>query len=225
MNQTDTIKQTQTWLKTLGWYSKDIDGKWGTNSQLGLDGLVNSTLDAAKTFGVNRLAWGNKFKADEIARVKKMITNLRWPNGAMQWVMGCMAFESARSFSPAMQNGIGATGLIQIIKPTAIGMGTTTDALAKMTVLQQLEYVEKYFTPYAGRVNNLGDLYMSILWPAGVGKADDFVLWSKAKQPTTYQQNAGLDINADGTILRIECCHKVNNLMVEGFIGDNLKKF
>lgn len=243
-DQKATIKQTQTWLKTLGFYNLGIDGDWGNGSRVALEGLLNSTIANVKPFGVNKLSWGVKFQTAEIARVKQMVANLRWPVMAIQWVMGCMAFETGRSFSPAQTNGIGATGLIQFIPSTAIVYFNTPaqiqamtseqrkqagkDAcarLGKMTVLEQLEYVEKYFTPYAGKVNNLGDLYSSILWPAAVGKPDDFVLWSKEKSPTTYSQNAGLDINADGTIVRAEICHKVTNLLVEGFIGNNVKNF
>jgi len=243
-DQKSTVMQTQTWLKTLGFYSLGIDGAWGNGSRVALEGLLNSSMQAAKPFGVTKLAWGNKFKDAEIARVKQMVANLRWPAVALQWVMGCMAFETGRSFSPAQTNSIGATGLIQFIPPTAIVYFNTAAQiqamssdqrkkagieacarLGRMTVLEQLEYVEKYFTPYAGKVNNLGDLYMSILWPAGVGKPDDFVLWSKDKSPTSYSQNAGLDMNADGTIQRVECCHRVTNLLVEGFIGNNVRNF
>ena len=38
-----------------------------------------------------------------------------------------------------------ATGLIQFMADTAKGLGTTTDALGSMTVLDQLDYVDKYF--------------------------------------------------------------------------------
>lgn len=244
MAQIDTVKQTQTWLKTLGFYNLAVDGQWGNGSRAALEALINSTLDPSKPNGINKLSWGSKFKPAEIARVKQMVANLRWPAMAIQWVMGCMAFETGRSFSPAQTNGIGATGLIQFIPPTAIvyfntaaqiqAMSTAQrkqagiDAcarLAKMTVLEQLEYVEKYFTPYAGKVKSISGLYMCILWPAAAGKADDFVLWTKEKQPTTYKQNAGLDMNLDGTITVGECSHKVVNALVEGFIGNNVKNF
>lgn len=578
MAQIDTVKQTQTWLKTLGFYNLAVDGQWGNGSRAALEALINSTLDPSKPNGINKLSWGSKFKPAEIARLKQMITNLRWPAAAVQWQMGAMAFETGRTLSPATQNGIGACvdveteiltrsgwkkyneiskgdvihsinyetgkmeddqiqrvnilkssdvysmtsrsfdsvstgdhrwylhkreyqredktpttviktteeilnlkssslysvphihqdhiakdvrtsidpiemymllgliagdgsinkktgrvqldchssanlreleaietcveylfpegvavnafeesgmlrwrfnaeqsayilgffdveynsnlsqsrfikkidpalfktmdyraasgllggylmsdghlekqrleysfrnteqviiddfihtailcgenprqvtdhrggnfqvfpngksyivkdihtvylrmarytsinkaqlkteklggehtvwcpttrnstwiarrngtvyvtgncGLIQFIKPTAVGLGTTTDALAKMTVLEQLEYVEKYFTPYAGKVKSISGLYMCILWPAAAGKADDFVLWTKEKQPTTYKQNAGLDMNLDGTITVGECSHKVVNALVEGFIGNNVKNF
>lgn len=245
-DQKATVKQTQTWLRTLGFYNAPltIDGDWGPGSIKALSALMASTMDQSKPFGVNKLAWGVKFTPAEIARVKQMIANLRWPAEAIQWVMGCIAFETGRSFSPAQTNGIGATGLIQFIPPTAIVYFNSAKAiqamsaeekkaagreacarLGKMTVLEQLDYVEKYFTPYAGRVNSLADLYMSILYPVAVGKPDNWVLWDKLKKPTTYSQNAGLDMNLDGTVTKAECAHRVTNLLIEGFIGNNVKVY
>lgn len=245
-DQKSTVMKTQTYLKTLGFYNPplSVDGGWGNGSIKALDDLIKSTIDPNKPLGVNKLAWGTKLTGPEALRVKKMVNNLRWPAAAIQWLMGSMAFESARTFSPAIQNSIKATGLIQIIPATAIVYFYTAaqisamtadqkkaagldavNRLAKMTVLEQLEYVEKYFTPYAGKVNSIADLYMSILWPAAVGKPDNFVLWTKEKQPTAYSQNAGLDMNLDGMITKAECAHIVVNHMVEGFIGNNVKQY
>jgi hypothetical protein len=68
----------------------------------------------------------------------------------------------------------GATGLIQFMPATARGLGTTTDALAKMSAVEQLKYVEKYYAPFAGKIKSGTDLYMATFWPAGVGKGDDY---------------------------------------------------
>ena len=56
-----------------------------------------------------------------------------------------MHFETGGSFSPAEKNMAGseATGLIQIMPTTAPGLGTTTEALAGMSSVQQMAYVEK----------------------------------------------------------------------------------
>lgn len=133
-------------------------------------------------------------------------------------LMACMAWESAESFRSDIRNaaGSGATGLIQFMPSTAVGLGTSTAKLAAMTPEDQLNYVYKYFRPYAGRLNNLGDIYMAILWPAGVGKSDDYVLWNKATKPTTFRQNAGLDLNKDGNITRGECLKKINEKLTKG---------
>ena len=112
--------------------------------------------------------------------------------------------------------GSGATGLIQFMPATARGMGTTVEKLAKMSQIEQLNYVYKYFLPQKGKLRNLGDVYMTILWPAGIGKNDSYVLWARAKKPTTYRQNIGLDVNKDGVITRAECVAKVTERYNKG---------
>ena len=124
----------------------------------------------------------------------------------------CMAFETGRTFNPALRNSIGATGLIQFIKPTAIALGTTTDALAAMTRTEQMDYVKTYFKkgPVAKVANpQLEDLYMQILWPAAVGKPLDYVLF---KEPTkAYEQNKGLDKGKKGYVTKQDAATKVRD--------------
>ena len=57
------------------------------------------------------------------------------------------------TFSPSIRNkGTKATGLIQFMPKTAIGLGTTIDELAGMTQVQQMDYVYTYFKSYTGRL-------------------------------------------------------------------------
>jgi hypothetical protein len=134
------------------------------------------------------------------------------------YLMACMAWESAETFRADIKNaaGSGATGLIQFMPTTAKGLGTSTQALAKMTPEDQLRYVYHYFKPFTGRLHNLGDVYMAILWPKGVGKPDHYVLFDRNKAPTTFRQNAGLDVNRDGLVTRAECLVKVNEKLAKG---------
>ena len=74
------------------------------------------------------------------------------------WLANLINFESGRTFDPSIVNHIGATGLIQFIPSTAKSLGTTTEALAKMTPKEQMVYVEKYLLPYRGKMNNPTDL-------------------------------------------------------------------
>lgn len=166
------------------------------------------------------IAWGSKVSPTFRERVWWIADQLQLNPDDL---MSCMAWESAESFRPDIRNaaGSGATGLIQFMPSTAVGLGTTTAKLAAMSAEDQLNFVYKYFRPYAGRLNNLGDIYMAILWPNGVGKSDDYVLWNKATKPTTYRQNAGLDGNKDGTITRGECLVKIKEKLAKGqkFLG------
>ncbi len=101
----------------------------------------------------------------------------------------------------------GETGLIQFMPRTAIGLGTTTDALANMTAVEQLDYVEKYFQPYYRRTKTLSDMYMAILMPKYIGYDDQAILFNDPSK--AYTQNRGLDLNRDGRITKAEATHRV----------------
>ena len=125
------------------------------------------------------------------------------------WLAAIISFETAGTFSPSIKNfaGSGATGLIQFMPSTAQRLGTSTEALAKMSAVEQLQWVEKYFTPYRGRLKSLEDCYMAVLWPGAIGRSPNHVLF---EHPTiAYQQNAGLDLNRDGKITVAEATQKV----------------
>lgn len=85
-----------------------------------------------------------------------------------------------------------------------------------MTAEAQLDFVEAYFRPYVGRLRDLSDLYMAILWPRAVGKAPSYVLWERNARPTTYRQNAGLDADRNGAITKAEAAAKVHAKLVKG---------
>ncbi len=163
------------------------------------------------------LAWGAKVSQAFRDRVRAIAANLGLPQDGASWLMACMAWESGR-FSPHMRNaaGSGAVGLIQFMPATAGSLGTSTDELAAMTPEEQLEYVDKYFEPYRGKLHLLSDVYMVILWPKAVGQPDSMILWDKDTRPTTYQQNAGLDGDHNGQITKAEAASRVHDCYVEG---------
>lgn len=173
---------------------------------------------------MERIAWGNKVSAEFLARTKWIVDDLDIGFGTYDGtskLMGIMAFESAETFKASTRNmaGSGATGLIQFMPNTARLLGTTTTKLAAMTPEDQLNYVWKYFAPYKGRLKTLGDLYMAVLWPKGVGQPETFVLWDEASKPITFRQNAGLDLNKDGIITKAEATAKVAAKLNKGY-GD-----
>lgn len=78
-----------------------------------------------------------------------------------------MNFESR--LSPSIRNKIsGATGLIQFMPLTAKGLGTTTDALARLDPVSQMRWVEKYFQPYKGKLGTIQGLYMAVFYPVAM---------------------------------------------------------
>ncbi|MBL7661204.1 hypothetical protein JNK13_00485 [bacterium] len=126
------------------------------------------------------------------------------------FLLAAMSFETGGTFSPSKRNSLsGATGLIQFMPSTARSLGTTTDALARMTREEQLVYVRKYFASYGGRLRTLEDTYMAILWPRAVGKPNSYALFRRGT--VEYSQNAGLDINRDGVVTKEEAASKVRN--------------
>lgn len=182
----------------------------------------DETSKSPSSPSVRQIAWGAKVSPE----FKKRIL---WTADALgcspDSLMACMAWESGETFSPDIKNaaGSGATGLIQFMPSTAKSLGTTTADLAKMTAEDQIKYVYDYFRPFAGRLNNLGDVYMAILWPKGVGQPDHYVLFDRGKTPTTFRQNAGLDVNHDNLVTRAECLVKINGKLAkglqEGYVG------
>ena len=160
------------------------------------------------------LAWGKKVDAEFREEVEWISRNLGVdPNH----LMAAMAFETGETFSPSIKNpGSSATGLIQFMEATAKAMHTTTAKLARMTAVEQLEYVHRYFEPYAEQLATLADVYMAILWPKAVGKLDSYILWTKDGSPKTYAANKGLDTNKDGVITKAEAASKVHAKLLKG---------
>src|SRR5215467_7789917 len=78
------------------------------------------------------------------------------------WLLNVMASESL--FNPTARNGLPgqtATGLLQFIEKTAQRMGTTTEAVRRMSPVEQLRLVEIYLTPFRGRLISLADVYLA----------------------------------------------------------------
>lgn len=226
MTRQETMERQQ-YLKDLGFYDGYVDGIWGSQSKAAeetyqrVKGIYLGKTETVKNIASigTKVLWSAKVSKTFIDRIIWIAEQLGLPKeeGA-NYLMTCIAWESGRTFSPSIKNaaGSGATGLIQFMPATAKALGTTVEKLAAMSAEDQLNYVYKYFLPYKGKLKNLGDVYMAILWPAGVGKVDSYVLWNKKTKPTTYRQNAGLDVNKDGTITRAECLVKIRGLYDEG---------
>ena len=166
--------------------------------------------------GSNAIAWGAKVSPEFKKRVIEICKELEINP---DYLMACMAFESMETFSPKKENKLSkAIGLIQFTKPAIEMIGTTREKLAKMTAIEQLEYVRKYFLPKKGKLRSLEDIYMVILCPAAVGKGPDGIVYKKDKRPIKYyEQNKGLDKNPrDGVITVSECSVVLNAAYKKG---------
>jgi hypothetical protein len=109
-----------------------------------------------------------------------------------------MNSESGLKTDAVNPNG-GATGLIQFMPATARGLGTTTDALKKMSATEQLDYVERYYKPYAGRLKNATDLYTVTFYPAMLGQPGSYVAGGN-NAGMIARANPAFDIDGDGVI-------------------------
>lgn len=226
-----TLMDLQRAMKNTGVYAGTIDGSWGPLSHGAfmnvrrLSQTKKKDLDPVLADYANRTAWSIKVSDEFILKSKQIAAQI---GVSTDELMSCMAFETGETFSPTIKNAAGAPyyGLIQFGADAAEDMKTTLDKLIVMTDVEQLDYVAKYFMlpGRAGKIKNLGDLYLAILWPAAVGKSDDYVVFNKLNTKSkAYVQNKGLDVDLDGKVTRGECLVKINQKMVIGLHPSNLR--
>ena len=121
---------------------------------------------------------------------------------------GLFSVETGGSFSPSQKaygNASSATGLIQFLESTAESLGTTTEKLAGMTRAEQLQYVDKYLSQWETKLkksNDPLDLYLAVLAPVGIGKADDYKVFKKGTKQ--YEANKSIDKDGNGFITKGE---------------------
>lgn len=199
-------------LSDAGFDPGPLDGKWGPRTASALDRAIGRSGEL--------LAWGACVNAEFRHKARDISSRLGIDPSHL---MAVIAFESAETFSPSIRNaaGSGATGLIQFMPSTAQALGTSVEALASMSAVEQLNYVERYFQPYRGRMSGLADVYMAVLWPDAIGRPEGHALWNSRDRPTTYRQNSGLDRNRDGVITKGEAAAKVRETLSRGMSPSN----
>lgn len=126
-------------------------------------------------------------------RVIEIATNL---GIKADWLMVVMWAESKLNHLASNPNS-SAFGLIQFMDSTMVSLGTNRYALATMSNVKQLDYVEKYFISIGkkGKMNNIYDVYFAVFYPRFVGAADG-VLFPQS----VYNANKGMDISKDGKL-------------------------
>jgi len=117
-----------------------------------------------------------------------------------EWMVNVMMMES--NIRPWAKNpNSSGSGLIQFMAPTARGLGTTTATLRGMSATRQLDYVERYFAPFAGRLTSQAAVYAAV--GAGkIGKSDQTVLFRAGSKG--YNANKVWDANKDGKVTQGE---------------------
>lgn len=190
---------------------------WGNIWRTDINGQRASDSPDVQINTGGKLVWGAKIPADYRVEFLNKVRDISKRIGMdPNWLMAVMAFETGNSFLPYVKNpGSSATGLIQFTSGTAKSLGTSTVKLARMTAVEQLDWVEKYFEQYKGRIKNLGDAYMAVFAPRdGLGKPDSTVLYTAPSEE--YNRNAPLDTQYKGYITRGDCLVFVNAAFKQG---------
>ena len=116
----------------------------------------------------------------------------------MAAVMMSESGVSAKAHNP---NG-GASGLIQFMPKTLLGLGWTKgpEAFRKLNAIDQLPFVEAYYLSYVGYLDSVAGLYVATFLPALIKHASkkNYVLTAKGGQlGWAYGPNAVFDSNKD----------------------------
>ena len=73
--------------------------------------------------------------------------------------------------------------------PTKAQMKDARETFRNMDEVEQMDFVELYLKPYAGRINNEQDLAMAVFFPAAIGKPPSWSIadWYKRNRPDRYE--------------------------------------
>jgi len=93
---------------------------------------------------------------------------------SLEHLLEVMNFESG-VYASAQNATTGATGLIQFMPATLRGMGYTKgySEFRKLRAEEQLPYVKRYLSPYAGKMTSLEAAYLAVFLPAYIPQASD----------------------------------------------------
>jgi len=230
------IKNIQSNLKSYKLYGGEIDGisGMGTNTYAGFY-RVFSSFRAYNKLKFYDIGWSAHVPAEFLAKIKAWCKKHNLWADAPSAVMGCIAFETGRTFSPTIRNGAGAYyfGLIQFGKAAAQDLAqtyndprVTVEWLITLSQLEQLEWVFKYFEMWmkrGKRFTRLEDFYLTIFYPAAVGKKPDEIIFRQdvEKEKLGYTQNRGFDFNKDGKITVGEINTLIYTAYYEGLLPTN----
>lgn len=143
------------------------------------------------------------------------------------YLMAVMYHESAGTLRSDIVNPYsGAVGLIQFMPDTAKWIGTTITDLKKMTNVQQLDYIEKYYSKWkqaGAKFEKPYKLFLTTFYPASLVKGwanNKNYIFGKEKSDnwarTIALQNKGFDLDKDGYI-SIKDYEKYHNRLFEKY--------
>lgn len=133
----------------------------------------------------NQFNWGNKLTCEERKKVLQVCAELWGEQNKKERaseLMSVMHLETNRTFNPAADNNAGYSGLIQFSDASAKSVGSTRTALKKMTFVEQMDYVKKYFEKKKDALKTMTDLYLLVLKQNAVGQGGnkDYILFDES---------------------------------------------
>lgn len=164
----DIFKTIQQYLVDNGYNTKGVDGIWGKGSQTAFDTLIEAYRHKAST-PHHWYAWtGNNAVFDDgVVKLRKwLIEDNQKPDIHVDYVLSLFALITKQRFDPSMRNTEGAVGLIGFTQVAASNLGTTVDALGKMTFSEQIDYVIKYYKTAIGKITSLNGYYGALMYPS-----------------------------------------------------------
>ncbi|MBO0934603.1 hypothetical protein [Fibrella aquatilis] len=164
------------------------------------------------------LAYLERVPTDRDAFGRKVIAIAGRLGVQPDWLMIVMNFETAGLFKPGYYASSGAVGLIQFTSAGASQVGSTKDALSKLTAIQQLDYVEKYFVSWkaVGKMHSLEDVYTIVFAPAYLGRDPASVIHRKGT--AAYAANAPLDRGKKGYITLADIQATIRKYVPSGYV-------
>jgi hypothetical protein len=115
-----------------------------------------------------------------------------------EWLVSVIQEESR--FNSKKENHIGAVGFIQFLPITLKQLKISKDSLLSLSDTAQLNIIEKFYKPVAGKVFNAEDLHLYTFFPIAVTQkwGDERILeTSRVSAQTVVKCNRPIDLNKD----------------------------
>lgn len=142
--------------------------------------VPNATADQSTEVKPGKVAQQIQSIADQGVKSIKFVMKLKQVADSLgvhpDDLLKVMYFETKGTLDHTITNALGATGLIQFMPKTAESLGTTTDALRRMTATQQLDYVYAYYKNKIKPGMKASDIYLATLLPVTLRLPDKTVI-------------------------------------------------
>lgn len=187
----EVILTVQKALLKAGYDPKGVDGAWGKNSQIALDSAVLN-FRKAHDLPSYYYAWSAHKALPQgcFVAIENWLKKWGKDPSHVSYLLSCMNFETAGSFLPSKENSTSkALGLIQFMPSKLKEWGVDRTKFAAMSFMEQLPYVFKFFEEYGyiKKCAKLEDYYLSIFYPAAVGRDPNDVIARRGTK--LYAQN------------------------------------